>query len=214
MVRIRSSSFQNYINCRYDREKYEALPISYLEKSIYPHKGYKFYLNEFITYLDTLDQEYRTDDIRKSDIVVDIGANVGLFAIQQAKKCRHIFCIEPLYHNILNKNIELNEIKNCMVINCGLSGKKTEMIEYHNKKDFINCKTLSEIKEDIGGRIDFLKLDCEGGEWSIKSEELKSIRRLEIELHLFKKENPDVFYNLLRDAGFKFDIFERGYIQY
>jgi len=33
------------------------------------------------------------------------------------------------------------------------------------------------------GGCTFLKVDCEGGEWFIESEELRGIRRIEMELH-------------------------------
>src|SRR5512136_2593164 len=52
--------------------------------------------------------EYRFDDIRPEDIVVDIGANVGAFCIRAARVSDHVFAVEPVACEVLKENIRLN----------------------------------------------------------------------------------------------------------
>jgi hypothetical protein len=47
----------------------------------------------------------------------------------------------------------------------------------------------------MAGGCDFLKCDCEGGEWQIRPGDLAGIRRIEMELHtppICKKINPEL----------------------
>ena len=72
----------------------------------------------------------------------------------------------------------------------------------------VECKSLKEIITLCGGKIDFLKCDCEGGEWCIKSDEIKDIRRIEMECHLNPDKNIDLkgtkdMLEILNKANFK-----------
>src|SRR5512136_256777 len=52
--------------------------------------------------------EYRFDDLRPHDLVIDIGANVGAFCIRASRYSPHVVAIEPLTTSLLQENIRLN----------------------------------------------------------------------------------------------------------
>jgi len=52
--------------------------------------------------------EYRFSDMRRSDRVLDIGANVGAFCIRAARLSSQVTAVEPLTTGPLKENIRLN----------------------------------------------------------------------------------------------------------
>jgi hypothetical protein len=49
--------------------------------------------------------------------------------------------------------------------------------------------------------------NCEGGEWTIKAEELKGIRRIEMEYHISQREQRiKALLKVLDKAGFEYSI--------
>jgi len=126
--------------------------------------------------------EYRYDDIRPTDFVVDIGANVGAFCIQAARYSGHVTAVEPVATDILQENIQLNGA--CVkVIGGALGDGNPAEISWDGCRARVPTYTLRQIIGMAGG-CDFLKCDCEGGEWQIRPEDLAGIRRIEMELHL------------------------------
>jgi hypothetical protein len=132
--------------------------------------------------------EYRFSDIKKDDIVVDIGANVGAFCIRAAYYSDFVYAVEPLTYEILQKNINLNRVS-VTVLDCALGGGTVEGISWDGVSR--NMQTVS-LKTIIGmtGGCDFLKCDCEGAEWLIDPHDLGTIRRIEMELHLPPVSGP------------------------
>jgi len=126
--------------------------------------------------------EYRYDDIRPTDFVVDIGANVGAFCIRAARYSGHVTAVEPIATDILQENIRLNGA--CVKVIGGAlgDGNPTE-ISWDGCRARVPTYTLRQIIGMAGG-CDFLKCDCEGAEWLIRPEDLAGIRRIEMELHL------------------------------
>ena len=106
---------------------------------IYPQVYFKLTKNEYVIFetrsglkikirVDSTDlmalthvwmiQEYSEDNfsINHDDIVVDVGAHIGLFALFASQFCNNgkIFCFEPIQENykMLIENININQIKN------------------------------------------------------------------------------------------------------
>jgi len=126
--------------------------------------------------------EYRFDDIRQDDVVIDIGANVGAFCIRAARRSRRVFAVEPVAWEILEENIRLNQVP-VKIVRGALGDGNPGRITWDGITVSVPTYSLREIVSLAGG-CDFLKCDCEGGEWSIRPEDLAGIRRIEMELHL------------------------------
>jgi FkbM family methyltransferase len=127
------------------------------------------------------------DNIRKDDVVLDIGANIGAISIPLAKVAKHVYAVEPLFIDELRMNIQLNNLDNVEIIEFGLgSNNSSETIRYGQKRAICKTITMDEILR-ITGRVDFIKIDCEGAEWLIEPELYKGIREIRMELHIRRK---------------------------
>lgn len=162
----------------------------------------------------------------KEGIVLDIGANIGdtaiLFSMKGAKK---IYAYEPHPYlcSICLKNIELNNLqKKIEVEKCGV-GEKNETLVIKEDNFFaatgtfglkecaeareikIKIVSFSEIIEKIQ-RIDVLKMDCEGCEFSAllscPKSSLRKIKVMGIEYH----KDPSPLIKYLKEAGFDVEI--------
>jgi FkbM family methyltransferase len=151
--------------------------------------------------------------IKKNDIVVDIGAQIGIFTLMAAGNATkgHVYSYEPMKKNFqyLKKNIERNKLSNVSIFNLGVLDK-TESIKLflsetctgshsiipckkqkRSKFEIINCIGLNEIFQlNKIKKCDFLKIDCEGSEYKIlfntSKDIFSKIRRIAMEYHLFE----------------------------
>ena len=177
---------------------------------------------------------YRLEKIEKRDIVLDIGAHIGVFSIMASKKASKVISLEPVSANfeLLKRNIKINKIKNIIPIKKALSSKtgKTKIYTGDNTvaHSIVNKdkKNSSEDIETISlkdlmtsrkiKRIDFLKMDCEGAEHDILAKMPKSIfkkiKRIHMESHeLDEKRTRESIKLILEKNGFsvssKFGMF-------
>ena len=69
------------------------------------------------------------NDLRSTDIVLDIGAHVGMITIRLAKTAKSVFAVEPLFTDELEGNVALNELHNVTMYegNAGKSPKYTNL---------------------------------------------------------------------------------------
>lgn len=170
-----------------------------------------YHLDKYFLFVDQAIIEYDFSDIRKSDIVLDIGACVGGFSLEVHKNVEHVYAVEPMFCRELYANIDLNRASNVTVYECALGEPNTtEHISFVNRTVDVPCKSLSEIIELCGGHVDVLKLDCEGGEWHIKPHELEGIRRIEAEIHKINDEHMDDFRTMLLEIGYEVSVISRG----
>jgi len=118
--------------------------------------------------------------VKTGDIVFDIGANCGSFTYSILdKNPKHVYCVEPsntLIHSLRN-NIGDGPVT---LINKAIGDENCEnktiaengVFIYQNDGDVYSTITLKQlIKENNISKIDFLKFDCEGGEYSIFTKE-------------------------------------------
>jgi len=75
--------------------------------------------------------------LRKGDIFIDVGANIGLMSIFASKVLGnkglvYSFEPEPGTFSILKKNIEINLIRNIRIYNIGLGEKRNKSRIYTN----------------------------------------------------------------------------------
>lgn len=170
----KKETFKNYDSI--DWAKYD-LDFATKEFAINENFVYKIYTKFF--------------DVEEGDIVFDIGASNGVFAISVLEKNpKEIHCFEP--DNMLFKSIQ-NNLKNekNVILNYFSIGDYNFDIMGNKQKNTINHVKFKEyVEKNKVNKIDFLKIDCEGGEWDIFTEEnfewiSKNIHKISGEFHLF-----------------------------
>jgi len=127
--------------------------------------------------------------IKKGDVLIDIGSNIGLFSLHASKivgDTGKVFAIEPtpITFKRLVENINLNQFNNIKTFNIGLSNKRetlrfnisndghdawnsfADLFELENSTSVeIEVNTIDNlIKENNVNHIDLIKLDVEGWE--------------------------------------------------
>ena len=128
-------------------------------------------------------------EVEEGDIVVDIGATVGEFTYKiLEKKPKHCYVVEPVsvFFDTLKKNLHGHPVS---FTNAAITKDSVCKIKWDGFDESVNTLTFNEfIRLNRLKRIDFLKFDCEGGEYDIFSEEnipfLKTIPKIVGEFHL------------------------------
>jgi FkbM family methyltransferase len=152
--------------------------------------------------------------------VVDIGANVGFFAMFALHefKARHVFAYEPVPANYaqLARNTNANRSSSVRTFCLGVSRESGQReLSLNSTQKFttaatlaglthennapgnivVNCVDLrTVVTEHVGKPIDLLKLDCEGSEYEILYNGkalLPNIRRIVAECHHIDDENQN-----------------------
>jgi autotransporter strand-loop-strand O-heptosyltransferase len=144
-------------------------------------------------------------EVSKNDIVVDFGSSIGPFAYSISdRKIKHIYCLEPSKDFI--KTLEENTSKlPCTIINKGI-GKNDGQDNFNlfgETNEFSESESItfkSFIENYNIKSIDFLKTDCEGGEYLIFTNEnldwiKNNVRKISGEWHLSTPELKEKFRN-------------------
>lgn len=158
-------------------------------------------------------------ELEEGDIVVDVGAHVGIFSKLALKKASKVYALEPdpMFIEDLKK---LNDEK-LVVIGSAISGKDgTSVITsdgHANEigKGDIEISTMtfkSFIEKNNIQRIDFLKVDCEGGEYDIFTREnmpwiKENVRKITGELHIHsRKHKAYIMYMMQMLEDYNMDV--------
>jgi FkbM family methyltransferase len=148
--------------------------------------------------------------VEENDIVVDIGASVGPFSYSILdKNPKKVFCLEPHPELFQNLSCNLLDKSNVVLLNKGISDKNGKIIfnGLYNKNfpemwsvQSEACSLTFETFIDLYNieKIDFLKIDCEGGEYDVfNSENFKwiknNVKKISGEWHLHNRELKDKF---------------------
>jgi hypothetical protein len=173
-------------------------------------KGDLFYPSEGLSDVNEVYKDYDLHDLRKDDVVLDIGANIGGFTVYAAKRAKLVFAIEPVKAKELRANIELNNLNNVTVIEGALAfGSSSITISWGNERREVQGYTFREIL-DMTGPVDFFKCDCEGAEWTIDPRDLMGTRRLELELHRMGDYGKYPHFKKELEENFDFTIIQKG----
>ena len=174
---------------------------------------------------EVYEKDYR---VKPGSSVVDVGANVGIFAIKAAREVGRdgsVLAIEPASNAFakLNRNIALNRLDNIRAVRCAAGadagegllfikrwgdGNSTfcETPEHTIRKENVPIQRLDEIVRVAGlKRCDFLKIDTEGAELEVlkgaRSLLAESRPEVAIETHAFGSKAEDVI-DFLKSFGY------------
>jgi FkbM family methyltransferase len=156
--------------------------------------------------------------VKKSDVVIDIGANVGNVSLGFSKlvgETGKIYSFEPdpLNFKRFKKNVDLNHFKNIETLNFGLGNKKgsfsivvhdelnrgmNRLVENAPSENTVLCEVLvldDFISQNKVNKVDLIKIDVEGFEKKV----------LEGAYETLKFQRPILFIELddnnLKDQG-------------
>jgi FkbM family methyltransferase len=175
-------------------------------------------------------------EIRPTDTVIDIGANIGCFAVYAGKAASEgrVLAFEPDADNfdLARRNAAINGLSNVTVERCAVSGEPgtlklfraehgplhTTMVgrlESAEVADEVPAITLKQIMDKYQvDRCGFLKMNCEGAEYGIlyntPPDYLQRIDRLALEYHAAPHEDKEAISRDLAAylTAQGFDIFD------
>ena len=161
------------------------------------------YINLF-TKENFIERTYeKHSSVKSGDIVLDVGANCGSFTCSiLGRGPQHVYCVEPsnTLVNALKNNVKTAPVT---IINKAVSDKKEDskvipdsgVYIYGNDGNTYATTTFKDIVEENNiTRIDFLKFDCEGGEYSIFTKDnydfiITNVKHYAGEWHITDHEN-------------------------
>jgi FkbM family methyltransferase len=155
-------------------------------------------------------------EVEEGDIVLDIGASIGPFTYSiLTKNPKHVFCIEPSETEF--KTLVKNTIG--YPVTHILKGISDSDSVFESDQVYGTIKSLEGISFrkliEVYGleKIDFLKTDCEGGEYSIFTENnlaliLERVKKISGEWHLGTPELKSRFRNFRDTFLRQFNNFE------
>jgi FkbM family methyltransferase len=163
-----------------------------------------------------LDDEYGLAKIPTVPaVIVDIGVNMGIFILgawQHHPQAR-IFGYEPnpVAFEMAAANLTItgatlfNEAVGRFSGVCSIIDNSQSRLAraVYSDKGTIPVAAISEVLRRAGGRIDFLKIDCEGAEWDILEdhESLRAVLNIRMEYHLVNHRTLENLFSLLASGG-------------
>lgn len=159
---------------------------------------------------------------QSTKVIVDIGAHVGLFSLAARDRFPramiHAYEPNPATWPHLESNVQpLGVVVHREAVGHTRGDGVLVPLEdsVHARIQVqpggsIRCMDFSTVLHRVGGRIDLLKLDCEGGEWAILSVTAawSHIRHLTMEFHLWAGYSIDDLRHRLQELGFEISHLE------
>lgn len=166
--------------------------LSHLKSTFAEVNGHKMFLDSkdslclsIYGIWEAFETELVKKEIKKGDIVLDIGANIGYYTLIFAKLVSEegkVYAFEPDPNNfaLLKKNVEINGYKNVVLVQKAVSNKTGNLRLYlskdnladhriynsHDERRFVEIEAvrLDDFFKNYNGKIDFIKMDIEGSE--------------------------------------------------
>ena len=180
--------------------------------------------------------------VREGDIVLDLGASIGPFTWNIQDKAKKVICVEPSVEMLSTLRTNVND--NVSIIEAAFGGECKKGVELDgvfdhegsqkafDKVDVIDLETIC--KNHSLDRIDFIKTDCEGGEYSLFTDKnmpflLNNVRNIVGEFHLrspllktefryfrdkYLVQFPNYVVNSLDHRNQNWDLFNDHFLEY
>lgn len=180
--------------------------------------------------INDVKESYCVPEGIENDVCVDVGGNVGAFSMVHSKDFKKIIAFEPATYssNEYRNNMLKNGINNVEVIQLAVSDLSNKSLHlkpwlYGNLSGNASTidseqwdeNTYEEVQsislEDIFSRynierINYLKVDCEGGEYDfLMNKDLSKIDYISIEIHHQLKDKAQELFHYLQD---RFDVID------
>jgi len=141
--------------------------------------------------------------VKRGDVLVDVGAHVGIVSIYLAKRYPHarIIAVEPNPNNAdrLERNLKANHVSNVKLYRNAIAAEEKDITLCGNgatnsgghslygdgaEKYLVHTITLEKLLKGVR-KVKLLKMDCEGGEFEAlrNPKVLKKVERLRGEFH-------------------------------
>jgi FkbM family methyltransferase len=200
LLNEKSLIFKSYDKCKF----VITHPADFINIGLYYHEPETF--------------KFIMKQIKNCKVFVDVGANIGGYAIRAAKHCK-VYAIEPLPRNykILKINEKLNNVKiNSFNIAAGNKNEKVKLyytqgnlglstIKYvQNYFVEVEMKPLDEIINEES--IDLMKIDVEGAEDLVLEGARNCLKRTKMVI-IERSESFRKVYRILKEEGFKLSKF-------
>lgn len=181
-----------------------------------------------------LNREYSPPgyEIAPGDVVIDVGANLGVFTAFAAKQATGVLVYayepSPIVFDYLRRNVEASRLTGITLVQAavaGVSGPRL-FVEGGNKMvghlgdqssqgQLVTCQTLEDVfKTNDLTRCDLLKIDCEGAEYEIfetvRPETLVRVKRIVGEYHTTDTGNIERLTGILEDRSWRIDQVNRA----
>jgi FkbM family methyltransferase len=170
---------------------------------------------------------YRLEELPRPDLVIDGGANTGLFTLAAAARwpTARLRVCEPVPHNlaIVDEHLRINSVQaDLLPVALGAApGRAKFYCRQANQGSFdphepfhsvieVPVATLSELCDNSTAGATVIKLDIEGAEVAVLSEFLQEPRRRTAvigELHQQRTRKPEVM-DLLKASGWRGYFFQ------
>lgn len=147
--------------------------------------------------------DYYFRDIKKDDIILDIGAGAGLYSLLTGLKAKKVYSVEPLLPEVFLEHTKgTTNIKLLSFAfgrdNYGVACK------YWGKVKNVYAHDLDYILNNIDSRISVVKCDCEGCEWDgfLGCRDFKNVRLIDMEYHTNNRKDLSMLFSHLKRNGF------------
>jgi FkbM family methyltransferase len=151
--------------------------------------------------------------LRPGDTVVDVGGNIGTFAVLAAQEAARVITLEPDATNVrlLRQNVALNKLQNVTIVQAALADSSGKALLFDGGQGGYHTFERSRVASVAGTRpvrtvsleevfddhevvlCSLLKMDCEGGEFAslpnLPLHVWQRIAQLAMEFH--RPRNPE-----------------------
>ncbi|GMO57436.1 MAG: hypothetical protein Ta2D_03230 [Rickettsiales bacterium] len=186
----------------------------------YQYQNYKFSSMPCYDF-SALYYKYNIDNLKQKvdGAILDVGAYNGDSSLVFADKFKdnkvYSFEVVEHFYDLLKKTIELNDFKNIIPLNIGISDNEGEQeFSYEGHKNICKITTIDNFAKQNNIKIGLIKTDIEGGEWALLQGAIETIKRDKPVLKISIYHNYRDFFKIKPfieslNCGYKFS-FEDG----